>query len=307
MKPTKPSSSKPTGGIKFKLIYIFATVLQYGSMNAAAPHLGMTASAISQAIRKLENHYGVKLLNRTTRSLTPTAEGRQLQQYARQLTDWHDAVEREMGILQTEPEGEVRISLPTGYSAVEPMKRTVQTLRSCYPKIRLILNENNRLVDLQNDTDIAIRVVLHPDDPDSIARPLAQWQTLICASPDYLHKHPIAQPQNLLNADWLNHNSNVLLHAFKCLGLPETLPENRTDCPDSSLVAREYACAGMGLAVLLSGDVAPLIENGQLSVVLPEHKLPTRTLYATTAHRTQSAKVRTVLDCLMSCFGEEKD
>ncbi len=87
MKPTKPSSSKPTGGIKFKLIYIFATVLQYGSMNAAAPHLGMTASAISQAIRKLENHYGVKLLNRTTRSLTPTAEGRQLQQYARQLTD----------------------------------------------------------------------------------------------------------------------------------------------------------------------------------------------------------------------------
>ena len=140
-----------------------------------------------------------------------------------------------LGILQTEPEGEVRISLPTGYSAVEPMKRTVQTLRSRYPKIRLILNENNRLVDLQNDTDIAIRVVSHPDDPDSIARPLAQWQTLICASPDYLHKHPIAQPQNLLNADWLNHNSNVLLHAFKCLGLPETLPENRTDCPDSSL------------------------------------------------------------------------
>ena len=128
-----------------------------------------------------------------------------------------------MGILQTEPEGEVRISLPTGYSAVEPMKRTVQTLRSCYPKIRLILNENNRLVDLQNDTDIAIRVVLHPDDHDSISRPLAQWQTLICASPDYLHK------------------------------------------------------------------------------------LPSSTLYATTAHRTQSAKVRTVLDCLMSCFGEEKD
>ena len=292
---------------QFKLIYIFATVLQYGSMNAAAPYLGMTASAISQAIRKLETHYGVKLLNRTTRSLTPTAEGRQLQQYARQLTDWHEAVEREMGILQTEPEGEVRISLPTGYSAVEPMKRTVQTLRHRYPKIRLILNENNRLVDLQNDTDIAIRVVLHPDDPDSIARPLAQWQTLICASPDYLREHPITQPQDLLNVDWLNHNSNVLLHAFKCLGLPETLPENRTDCPDSSLVAREYACAGMGLAVLLSGDVSPLIENGQLSVVLPEHKLPTRTLYATTAHRTQSAKVRTVLDCLMRCFGEEKD
>lgn len=81
---------------QFKLIYIFATVLQYGSMNAAAPHLGMADSAISKAIRKLENHYSVKLLNRTTRSLTPMTEGWQLQQYARQLIDWHDAVEREM-------------------------------------------------------------------------------------------------------------------------------------------------------------------------------------------------------------------
>ena len=52
---------------QFKLIYIFATVLQYGSMNAAAPHLGMTASAISQAIRKLETHYGVKTLGLSTR------------------------------------------------------------------------------------------------------------------------------------------------------------------------------------------------------------------------------------------------
>ena len=99
-----------------------------------------------------------------------------------------------MGILQTEPKGEVRISLPTGYSAVEPMKRTVQTLRHRYLKIRLIFNENNYLVDLQNDTDIAIRVVLHPDDPDSIARPLAQWQTLICASPDYLNTNSPPAP-----------------------------------------------------------------------------------------------------------------
>ncbi|WP_109127830.1 LysR family transcriptional regulator [Aggregatibacter segnis] len=287
---------------QFKLIYIFAMILQHGSMNAAAPHLGMTASAISQAIRKLEAHFGVKLLNRTTRSLTPTAEGKQLQQYARQLIDWYDAVEREMGILQTEPKGDVRISLPTGYSAVEPMKLTVQTLHQNYPKIRLILNESNRLIDLQKDADIAIRAVLHPDDPDIIVRPLAQWQTLICASPDYLHKHSIAQPKDLLNADWLNHNSNILLHAFKCLGLPDKLPEHSTDCPDSSLVAREYACAGMGLAVLLSGDAAPLLENGKLSVVLPEYKLPIRTLYAATAHRTQSVKVRVVLDCLMRCF-----
>ncbi|HHK6019915.1 TPA: SEL1-like repeat protein [Neisseria subflava] len=99
------------------------------------------------------------------------------------------------------------------------MKRTVQILRHHHPKTRLILN----LLDSQNDTDIAICVVLHPDDPESIARPLAQWQTLICASPDYLRGHHIAKPQDLLNANWLNHNSNVLLHAFKRIGLLETI------------------------------------------------------------------------------------
>ncbi len=144
---------------------------------------------------------------------------------------------------------------------------------------------------------------MHPDDPESIARPLAQWQTLICISPDYLREHPITQPQDLLNADWLNHNSNVLRHVFRCLGLLETLPENRTDCPDSSLAAREYACASMELAVLLSGDVSPLIENGQLNIVLPEHKLPTRTLYTTTAHRTQSQKYAS---CVVLVKGKDK-
>lgn len=289
---------------QFKLIYIFATVLQYGSMNAAAPHLRMTASAVSQAIRKLDQHYGVKLLNRTTRSLTPTAEGVQLAQYARQLTDLHETVEREMGVLQVEPEGEVRISLPTGYSATKPMICAVQSLRQQFPKIRLILNESNCLVDLQQETDIAIRAVMTPDDPESIVRPLAHWQTLICASPDYLATHPITSVNDLLNATWLNHNNAILQQLFKQFGLPKTLPIQRIDCPDSSFVAREYARAGMGLAILLSGDAAPFLADDSLCVVLPEHKLPERTIYAAMAHRTQSAKVRVVLDTLLRCFGE---
>lgn len=237
-------------------------------MNAAAPHLGMTASAVSQAVRKLEAHYGVKLLNRTTRSLSPTAEGRQLQQYARQLADWHDTVEREMGVLQAE--GEVRLSLPTGYSATLPMQNTVLTLRRRFPNIRLVLTESNRMADLQHDTDIAVRAVLPPRQPRQRGAPAC----------------PVA------DAD--------CRRALKHLGLPDTLPQNRTDCPDSSLAAREFARAGMGLAVLLSGDTAPFIKDGSLTVVLPDHKLPARTLYAATAHRTQSAKVQVVLG---ECFG----
>ena len=107
-----------------------------------------------------------------------------------------------------------------------------------------------------------------------------------------------------MQAHWLNHSSRVLLHTFRHLGLPEYLPERRTDCPDSSLVAREFARSGMGLAVLLSGDVAPFLVDGSLIAVLPDIPLPTRTIHAVTAHRAQSARVRAVLEVLTACFRE---
>ena len=80
-----------------KPVYVFGVILRQGSMSAAAAQLRMTPSAVSQVVRKLERHYGVKLLARTTRSLTATQEGRCLQKYAEQLFDWHDAVDNEEG------------------------------------------------------------------------------------------------------------------------------------------------------------------------------------------------------------------
>ena len=289
----------------FKQILIFRHVLKHGSMNAAARHLGMTASAVSQHIRKLESHYRVKLLNRTTRNLTPTEEGKVLWQCALQLANWEEETERAMNNLQAEPTGEVRISLPTGYSGTAALKSAVKQLNDRYPKIRLILSESNRLADVYSeDTDIAIRAIIRPDTPDTVARPLAVWQTQICASPDYLRHHPIRQAHDLLDAHWLNHSEAVLMHTFKYMGLPETLPDRRTDCPDASLTARELAHAGMGLAVLLSGDAAPFIRNGSLTVVLPDITLPPRTIYAVTPHRAQSAKIKATLGVLKECFSQ---
>ena len=204
-----------------KPVYVFGVILRQGSMSAAAAQLRMTPSAVSQVVRKLERHYGVKLLARTTRSLTATQEGRCLQKYAEQLLDWHDAVERDMGVLKAEPEGEVRISLPTGYSETTPLKQVVFMLRQRCPKVRMVLLESNRMADLHEEADIAIRAVPIPEEGDSVVRTLAVWKTLICASPAYLKNHPIRHARDLMQAHWLNHSSRVLLHTFRHLGLPE--------------------------------------------------------------------------------------
>ena len=272
-------------------------------MNAAAPHLGISASAISQHVRQLEKHYQMKLLNRSTRRLAPTEAGKLLWEHARQLVELHARIGQSMQTLQAEPAGDLRITLPTGYTDTPAVRRTIAHLGRQYPRIRLVLIESNQLHDLHTERiDIAIRAVPQPDDPDAIARPLATWNTLICAAPDYLEQNPIRHPRDLLQVHWLNHSDSVLKNTLAALNMPPMLPEKRTDCPDSSRTARELARAGMGIAILLSGDIDPFLDDGSLTVVLPRHPLPARTLFAVTTHRTQPAKVRVALEALTRNF-----
>ena len=289
-----------------KLLIIFATVLKYGSMNAAAPHLRMTASAVSQAIRKLEDFYQIKLLHRTTRKLTPTEAGNIIWKYAEQIDRTLQHAEEEIQALRTEPMGEVRLTMPTAYSQHPFIQRAVQALLERYPKIRLVLEESEKIIDLwtENAPDIAIRVVMQLDNENLIARPLATWQTMLCASPDYLAKYPIEKAQDLLDAHWLNYHSGILQKTLAQLGLPNDLPIDRTDFPNNANTARVFARLGAGVTILQEGDIADDLANGTLLRLLPQMPLPKRTIYATTANRTQSAKIQAVLSVLAEVFGQ---
>ena len=94
-----------------KPLLVFAAVLEHGSMNAAAAALGMTPSAVSQHINRLETLHGIKLLNRSTRSLSPTDAGRALGEYCRRLAATLADTRTVIDNLKTEPVGELRISL----------------------------------------------------------------------------------------------------------------------------------------------------------------------------------------------------
>ncbi|MGN6955193.1 LysR family transcriptional regulator, partial [Neisseria sp. P0015.S004] len=94
-----------------KPLLVFVAVLEHGSMNAAAAALGMTPSAVSQHINRLETLHGIKLLNRSTRSLAPTDAGRALGEYCRRLAATLADTRTVIDNLKTEPVGELRISL----------------------------------------------------------------------------------------------------------------------------------------------------------------------------------------------------
>lgn len=281
-----------------KLILIFNQVLKYGSMNAAAPHLAMSASAISQHIKNLENHYKIKLLHRTTRKLTPTEAGRRLWQYAEKLALEVQETDEAMRNLQDLPEGDVCLTMPSGFVEYEPMQWCLQQIRRRYPQVRLHLLANDQAMNLsEQQVDIAIRVGEQPDNPDYVARFLTSWEQVICASPTYLAQHPIQRFADLRQVHWLNHSSAILQQVFSFLQLPSNLPENRTEC-GNELTAKVLAVADAGVMIALKEQYGELIHQRKLQIALPHVRLPEKNLYAITAHRSDTAKIEAVLGVL---------
>ncbi len=248
-----------------KLICIFTTVLRLGSMTAAASQLGMSASAVSQNIRALEKAYKIQLLNRTTRSLSPTEEGRKLREYGEKLLDIEKQASLDMRKMQAAPEGEVRLTLPSGKAEGIRIQNMIRELKEHYSGIRLVLLEDDGFADMtERNIDIALRFVEQPEGDNLIARFLVTWDTSIYASPDYLDKYPVFSVNDLPRAQWINHNDRGLINTLAALELPAALPDNRIDCPGRASVARELACAGMGLAILFSEDAEQSVRSGKL-------------------------------------------
>ena len=288
---------------QMKRLLILNEVIKKGSMSKAAESLGMTASAVSLHLQHLERHYGLKLLNRSTRRLELTEAGRVLWQQAETLASLMQETNEKMTHLKAVPSGIVRLSLPTGFIRTLEIRNLLSIVERDYPEIQLTLFAEDSLAQLQQGAvDIALRAGEIHDSPDNEVHRLADWEILIVASPEYLQQHPISQTTDLLTAHWLNHSDFVLLNAFEALNLPRLLPEHRIECPNASASAYYLATEGMGLVFILSGELRAFQENQRLQPVLPHIKLPNKRISAVVANTAQSAKNVAILNVLKAVF-----
>ena len=286
-----------------KRLLILNEVIKKGSMSKAAESLGMTASAVSLHLQHLERHYGLKLLNRSTRRLELTEAGRILWQQAKTLASLMQETNEKMTHLKAVPSGIVRLSLPTGFIRTLEIRNLLSIVERDYPEIQLTLFAEDSLAQLQQGAvDIALRAGEIHDSPDNVVHRLADWEILIVASPEYLQQHPISQTTDLLTAHWLNHSDFVLLNAFEALNLPRLLPEHRIECPNASASTYYLATEGMGLVFILSGELRAFQENQRLQPVLPHIKLPNKRISAVVANTAQSAKNVAILNVLKAVF-----
>ncbi|MDO4879058.1 MAG: LysR family transcriptional regulator [Neisseria sp.] len=286
-----------------KPLLVFATLLEEKTMSAAAARLGMTASAVSQHIGRLERKYGVRLFNRNTRNLTPTDEGRVLAASCARLLDSLDGVSNALADIKGKAAGEVKIALPSGMAGNPVLQCALRRLRQEYPAITLRLNVGDGLLDLQRGTvDIALRGGEHAlDNPNLVARHLARWPYRICASPGYLADHPVASPDDLSSLYWLYaHDSRIAMRR----GTEHFVLSVGAGMYCSQLAALvQLAAAGLGAAVLVEGDMAAELAADRLRVVLPDWTLPSVDVYAVTPYRIQSAKIQAVMSVLLDTFG----
>lgn len=163
----------------------FARAASLGSYTAAARSLAVSPSAISKSVQRLEQHFGLKLFSRTTRSLTLTPEGRDLLERTQRLLREAEDIEQAVAAARSEPAGTIKITapLPVGVHILGP---ALPVFSKRFPKVSVDLRLSDRFVDLiEEGVDVAVRVG-NPGDTRLIARQLSPHRICAFASPAYL-------------------------------------------------------------------------------------------------------------------------
>jgi DNA-binding transcriptional LysR family regulator len=292
----------------FSEMSVFARVVASGSLSAAARELGLSPAMVSRRLAALEGRLGVRLVNRTTRSLHLTDEGASYYESCSRVLAEIEQANAAVSAGGQEPQGTLRVALPAafGNQYVAPL---VPQFAARYPAVQLSLSLSDRTVNLVEDGfDLAVRIAALGDS-SLAARRLAPNRRVVCATPEYLRRHgtprspdELAQHNCLIASDfsaaWEYKGPDGKAGSVRVSG--------RYVC-DNWEVLREWALAGLGIALKSTWDVRRHLESGALVSLLPGYSFDSDVaIYAVYPHRRHlPAKTRAFIDFLASSFGPE--
>ena len=295
---------------RFKTIDSFVRVAIAGSFSSAAKQLGMSRALVSLHVTDLEKRLGVRLLNRTTRSLRLTEAGANYLEYCQRMLAEMNEQESSITQLQQEPRGTLKVAAPKSFGTLY-LADAVVSFSARYPNIQLSLileDYSFRAYDfVEQGLDVAVRL---GDLPDStlVARKIATLQWIVCASPKYvahhgepktpadLGKHTCLAHVNLDPNDraWRLHSSDHVI-SVKISGAFSS---------NSALVLRKAALAGLGIGYLPLYCIEEDLKTGALRKVLTNYSPPQRPIYVVYPPAARvPERVRTFVDFLADWFG----
>lgn len=284
----------------------FVRAVERGGFSAAARDLDLTPSAVSKLVTRLEDRLGVRLLNRTTRSLALTAEGEAFfQRSQRILADIAEA-EEEVGRSRAQPRGLLRVNVGTPFGMHQLVPALPEFLAR-YPEVRVELTLTDRVVDLvEEGADLGIRMGTLPDS-SLVARRIADLERVICAAPAYLRRHGTPRkPADLLAHNCLNMANIPALRRWPFQGRDgiEHVEVSGNLSATSADALLSLAVRGLGVIRLTDVIVGPAIGEGLLVPLLQDvHHKEAVTLHAVYPHgRHRSPRLGAMIDFLVERF-----
>lgn len=284
---------------------VFCTVVDKSSFIGAAEPLDMSKAAVSRHVNALEERLGVRLIQRTTRRLSLTDEGRQFYHQAREVLALMDQAEEAVTSASPEPAGVLRVNAPVSFGVLHLAPVWADFMR-LYPKIELDISLNDRQVDLVDEGfDAAVRIA-RMESSSLVGRRLASTRMRLCTSPDYLSANPPITTLSDLEQHgavaYTNFSSGNEWHFTGPSG-PESVRTRSTVRCNNGDTCRSITVGGGGISLQPSFMVSEDLRTGLLVELLPEYRsieLGVYIVYPTRKHL--APKVRALINFLSDRF-----
>ncbi|GLS83106.1 LysR family transcriptional regulator [Paraferrimonas haliotis] len=287
---------------------LFIAVVESGSITKASERLNLAKSAVSKRLQELEQNLGVTLINRTTRSSSLTEAGQRYFKQAQLITDEVAELNAQMTRSQSKLSGHLRVSAPLSFS-LHHLTPVIDQFCKRHPELTLELDLSDAKVNLVEDgIDLALRIG-ELADSSLQAKRITQISHVLCVSPDYVSEHgaPITPDElsqhRLLKYSQQASTSITLTDSAGVVHTPNLTPHVIANNGD---VLAQMAIAGHGITLLPRFIAWQAINDGRLSVLLPNYRLNQFGAYVVyPATRYLPQKSRLFIDFLMEYFGDK--
>lgn len=291
---------------KFFMMKVFHQIIDTGSFIAASEKLGISKAMTSTHIKNLEDDLSVRLINRSSRKISLTNEGRIYYERCKEILKELEETESSLKSSIVNPKGLLRVAIPSWFQ-FKNFTQAIKKYHEKYPEVEIEFSLNDRIVDLvEEGIDLALRVTPEPHS-NLIARRIIPIKFCIVGSKEYLDKY--GRPNNLEDLkkyEWVQTSHIKVKNGIPFQDGDKTvyLDLKQIITANSTIMIATLAASGVGLVILPELLIKDEIVSNCFEQVLPEYSINIENyLYAVySSRRYLSPKVRTFIDFMVEWF-----
>ncbi|MFT5657997.1 MAG: DNA-binding transcriptional LysR family regulator [Gammaproteobacteria bacterium] len=292
---------------RLKSMVVFAQVVKQGSFSAAAKQLGLTRAVVSYHIKKLESQLGIKLMNRSTRTLALTEAGKVYYESCDIIAEQASIAQTGIDNFKNEPQGLLKIACPVNLG-LQLLVPALNKFRNLYPKITLDVHFADDVVNImQAGIDLAIRGAPLPDSGLQAVH-LSTLPTSLYGSADYFRKRgKPTSPSDLEKHNWVIYTPSSSIIELKKGSRSYSVKVRGSISTNNAASRTAFVEGGQGLGRIPDYDAVPKVKAGTLEQVLDDYELPAINVYGVFPQGTASAKkLRLLIDFLKEEFKQTR-